>query len=325
MNINLPRLNRRSTSRTKIIIKPHQIFENHSISGIKNDLNRSSIRAMSKKVSKSSAGGSLSPIHFKSKSPTLSHYKLLPKLEPLFLSTEKIHAKESFNPKVLRKKKLLHSNVIKALMSMSAGRKEVPGLVLTELFLGLGYSSDRESLDLILKANSLNPFLCSFSKIFLKSLLSEEKIDNSFQTILKESKETFASPQTLDNFIKILKKWWSRIGYSKNGFIPSEDVCKFLIRLDLFESSSEVKKAFENLSSYMSFKQFLGIFSKSLLKFLLLRLCEDVVDRKIIPADIELNAIRRERMLNGFSEDNQAVASLINHYSHAKNSLEHDN
>jgi hypothetical protein len=271
------------------------------------DLHKSSQITLKGKLVSKNNSFEKRPSYF-SRSPKAARLKVFRKIDPLFVTFDKTQIKESFNPKVLKSKYQLYSEVIKGLLSMSPGSKEVSGTCLLDLFLDLGYSSDSKTLELVLRAACSNPFLCSFSKSDLKSFLFEDKQESSFLTILKELKDLkdLKKPpgQNFDSYIKLLKRWWAQICSAKNGFAPSEAVCNFLVKISVFSSSSEVKKAFEKISQYMNFSQFLGIFSRGLFKFLLLSLCEDFIGQKVVPADIELNALRRERMLNTLSSLN---------------------
>lgn len=243
------------------------------------------------------------------KSTKSSQNPLLVKLNPILSDLDSKNLKHNFNPRVIKSKIKLHSDIIKALFSMTNSQSEITVSSLIGVFLGLGYCSDYDSISLTFRSMSV----WEFTKNDLISLLQDQKIDNILRVLLKEFKDSgsIQGTQEFDCLIKILKKWWAKLDVSKNGFVSTESVCKFLIQLNSFESSAEVKRNFSKLPPFINQVQFFRIFSKALFKFLLLSLCDDAGDRQYVPADITLNAIRRKMALGGLIGENKVLESLI--------------
>lgn len=231
------------------------------------------------------------------------------KLNQMLSDIDKKHLKINFCPRVIKSKLKLHSDIVNALFNMTNSQSEITISSLIGVFLGLGYCTDYDSLSSVFKSMSV----WEFSKNELISILQDNKIDNMLRVLLKEYKDSehAQGTQEFDCLVGILKRWWVKLDLSKNGFVPTESVCKFLISLNLFESSGEVKKVFGMMPQYINQIKYFGIFAKALFKFLLLTLCDDARDRNFLPADITLNARRRKLMLSGLIGENKTVDAPI--------------
>lgn len=113
--------------------------------------------------------------------------------------------------------------------------------------------------------------------------------------------------------VQCIKRWWFKLDVSKNGFVLTEDVLKFLIRMNAFESSVHVRKSFTKNGIYMNFAEFFKVFVRALVKFLMLSLCDDAGDKNLLAQDIVINAKRRKIILAGISGGNKVVDVLL-HY-----------
>lgn len=243
------------------------------------------------------------------KSTKSSQNPIFIKLNQMLSDLDKKSLKFNFCPRVIKSKLKLHSDIVNALFNMTKSQSEVTISSLIGVFLGLGYSADYDSLSSIFRSMSV----WEFSKNELISILQDNKIDNMLRVLLKEYKDSglIQGNPEFDCLVGILKKWWTKLDLSKNGFVSTESVCKFLISLNLFESSAEVKKVFGKLPPFINQIKFFGVFAKALLKFLLLTLCDDARDRSFVPADITLNARRRKLIIGGLIGENKTVDALI--------------
>lgn len=241
---------------------------------------------------------------------------ILSKINTLLIDLDKKYLKKQVKPRLLKNKQKMYKDITKALFALTNTTKnKLQASAISTLFLSLGYTSNYDSLTKVFKSSFPAESFenTSISKSEILSIFEDSKIDSMLRVMLSEFKyaESLEKNEEFDYLLTIIHRWWIKLDTSKNGFVPTEDVCKFLIKENMFESSVDLRKAFHKLSPFIGFQQFFTIFGKSLLKFLLLRLCDDAGENPCLAPDIVINEKRRKVILNGISGQNRAFEALI--------------
>lgn len=209
------------------------------------------------------------------------------------------------------------SAVAKALISMaSASSDKASATNAVQLFISLGFTTDYEALVSMFK--NIFDFQV-FQNIFFScadviKICEEPRIDSILRALVQEAKDNYGKDKTegFDCLVNIIKKWWGKLDIAKNGFVAIEDVCRFFILTGAIENSGDGRKLFTRLTHFITYRQFFGIFCKSLFKYLISDLQEvaSQKDVKCLPADIPISAMRRKHMLDSILSDNKIVITL---------------
>ena len=244
-----------------------------------------------------------------------SQSSVLSKLNTLLVELDKKSLKKSVRPRLLKNKQKMYKEVAKALFKLTNTTKnKIQAASAASLFISLGYTSNYESLCNMFKSvyHGESFSMISFGKSDVMSIFEDSKVDNILRVLLKEFKEAegLEKDEEFDYLITIIHRWWVKLDISKNGFVGSEDICKFLIKENMFDSSVELKKIFHKSAPFLNFQQFFTIFAKALFKFLLLRLCDDSSANGFVPPDIVINEKRRKLILDGISGQNRTFETL---------------
>jgi hypothetical protein len=232
-----------------------------------------------------------------------SQSSVLGKLNTLLVELDKKSLKKSVRPRLIKNKQKMYKDVTKAMFNLTNTTKnKIQATAAASLFISLGYTSNYDVLANVLK--SVFPAetfaVVSFGKSDLMGIFEDLKIDNILRVMIAEFKnDDVEKDEEFDYLVAVVHRWWVKLDVSKNGFVASEDICKFLIQENMFDSSVELKKVFHKSAPFLNFQQFFTIFGKPLFKFLLLRLCDDGVQLNGLPADILINEKRRKMILNG--------------------------
>ena len=192
------------------------------------------------------------------------------------------------------------SNAVQALFDMYPSEKgRVGACALANLFVSIGLSEKPEQVCDILQGISegLTIDVISYSKHDLMKIFEDGKTDYILREILKDF--NFNSGYKLSGMLQVLRRWWTKLDKSQNGFVPVDEIIKFLADIKAVESSSDIKRMYLKMGQYGNFKQFSSVFSKSLLKFLLSEL-SGIIDQggnKFVSADITIMEMRRKMIL----------------------------
>lgn len=241
---------------------------------------------------------------------------ILSKINTLLIDLDKKYLKKQVKPRLVKNKQKMYKDITKSLFTLTNTTKnKIQASTICTLFISLGYTSNYEALTKVLKSSfPADSFeMISISKSDILSIFEDSKIDSMLRVILNEFKyaESLEKDEEFDYLLTVIHRWWIKLDSSKNGFVPTEDVCKFLIQENIFESSVDLRKAFHKSTPFLGFQQFFNIFGKSLLKFLLLRLCDDAGENPCLAPDIVINEKRRKIILSGISGQNRAFEALI--------------
>ena len=313
MNFRLPEISSRGRSPTMLKTKTKTSRQISSFSTIKSRIE--SLSPLRKDSNESILN--TRTISDEMHSAKMANSSILTKINTLLIDLDKKYLKKQVKPRLLKNKQKMYKDITKALFPLTNTTKnKLQASAICTLFLSLGYTSDYDSLTKIFRssfpAESFENISVSKSEIL--SIFEDSKIDSMLRVMLSEFKyaESLEKNEEFDYLLAIIHRWWIKLDTSKNGFVPTEDVCKFLIKENMFESSVDLRKAFHKLSPFITFQQFFTIFGKSLLKFLLLRLCDDAGENPCLAPDIVINEKRRKVILSGISGQNRAFNALVN-------------
>lgn len=204
------------------------------------------------------------------------------------------------------------SNVVQALFDMYPNEKgRVGACALANLFVSIGLSERPEQVCDILQGISegLSIDVISYSKHDLMKICEDGKTDYVLKEILKDL--NFNSGFKLNAVVQVLRKWWTKLDKSQNGFVPVDDVIKFLTDVRAVETSSDIKRMYLKMGQFANFKQFSSVFSKSLLKFLLSELGSIIEQggNKFVSPDITIMEMRRKMILENLDTRGKILTS----------------
>ena len=315
MKKSLPDIPTRTASPTKFIIKPSKPLTSLTPTSFNK-------RYQSNSPPRKNSNNSLTGIRTISdeitsvRSSNSSKKSIFGKISPVLSDLDSQYFNQKINPRVLPHKQKMYTEIVDTLFSLCKSNPySCPCISASSLFFALGYSSDFESLikTFQLSFSSDSEPSDSFSKSDLLKICEDAKLDTILRVLIKSLKDSIRLPgQTeFDVMIQCIKKWWSRLDVSRNGFVPTEDVLKFLVRMNTFESSVHVRKSFTKNGIFMNFAEFFKVFARGLVKFLMLSLCDDAGDKSLLAQDIVINAKRRKIILAGISGGNKVVDVLL--------------
>ena len=207
--------------------------------------------------------------------------------------------------------------VAEALISIAGNNSEKASALSTaQLFISLGYTSDYETLvsmfKQIFECQTFNTI--SFTRSDVVKICEEPRIESLLRALLLEARENYGRDKTegFDCLVTIIKTWWDKLDVAKNGFVPIEDICRFFIETQAIDNSVDGKKMFSRLTQFITYRQFFGIFSKSLFKYLISNLQEVASQHefKCLPADFSISALRRKKLLDSMLGDSKIVITL---------------
>lgn len=238
----------------------------------------------------------LNSLSFDSPTRAKSYQKILPSLEKT----------RDFN------------EVIDALFTMNkCERGRVGAFSLTQLFVGLGFCEDCETVVEIFRNISegqpLN--MISYSKQELLKLCEDTKTDNVLKSIhkdlkVKSTKEKIISVQYL---IEVIKKWWKKLDKSHNDYASFEDICKCYSDIGIIENSSDTKRIFLRINQFGNYKQFSSVFAKALLKHMISELTKVVKkgNEICLPAEIAISTQRRKVILKSLEGHSRVLDAIM--------------
>ena len=211
------------------------------------------------------------------------------------------------------------SAVAEALISMAGNKsdKQASAVGAAQLFISLGYTTDYETLvsmfKQIFECQAFNTITFTHSDIL--KICEEPRIESLLRALLLEARDHYGRDKTegFDCLVTIIKKWWDKLDIAKNGFVPIEDICRFFIETKAIDNSVDGKRMFSRLTQFITYRQFFGIFCKSLFKYLISNLQEVACqnDFKCLPADFSISALRRKNILDSMLGDNKVVITLF--------------
>lgn len=205
------------------------------------------------------------------------------------------------------------SNVVQALFNMCSNEKgRVSAHALANLLVSIGLSEKIDQVHSILQGISegLSIDIISFSKQDLMKICEDSKTGHMLQEIVKDL--NYNSSCKLSAAVQVLRRWWSKLDKSQTGFVATDDIIKFLTDIRAVESTSDIKRMYLKMSQFGDFKQFASVFSRSLLKFLLIEL-SSIVDQssnKFVSPDIRILELRRKMILSHIDTRGKVLASI---------------
>ena len=244
--------------------------------------------------------------------------------DPIFLRLNSLLAeldaskRVALSKKLRREKKSQFSGVADAILSLVKSLTEKPtAATIATLFTSLGYTKDNDALICMLRnifdfqaSNSIN-----FTPTYILKICEDYSVDKLLRVLLQDIKENYNQYKTegFDSLISVIKKWWNKLDKAKNGFVAIEEVCRFFIEIQCIDNMADGRRMFSRLTQFITFRQFFGIFSKSLFKYLITNLKEiaNQKDFKCLPADISISAIRRKNVISELIGENDKITAMV--------------